>query len=291
MFIFYLLVSIILIILFFSESFLLRFSLNKIPVRILVNGTRGKSTTVRILYEILKNSGYKTFANPTEFEFNSGITAIVGPNGSGKSNITDAIRWVLGEQSFSTLRAKRTEDMIFAGGKQRARLGMARSFQITSLFPGFTVQQNMELAVQATRGSSYRFWKRADTDTRLHNPAQKALARIGLTDRAPATAANLSHGEQRLLEIGMALATDSELLLIDEPMAGLGPGSARNLAELIRGLKGGVTILLVEHDMQAVFSLADRITVLVEGRVAASGPPEQIRNNPAVQEAYLGAPC
>jgi branched-chain amino acid transport system ATP-binding protein len=117
------------------------------------------------------------------------------------------------------------------------------------------------------------------------------MARIGLADRAGTTAASLSHGEQRLLEMGMALATDPELLLLDEPMAGLGPGSSRNLAQLIGGLKGGVTILLVEHDMQAVFSLADQITVLVEGRVAATGSPTEIRSNPAVQEAYLGTPC
>jgi branched-chain amino acid transport system ATP-binding protein len=217
------------------------------------------------------------------------LHALIGPNGAGNTTLLNIITGLLPVDRGKLLF--RNTDITTSPVHERARLGMARSFQITSLFPGFTVQQNMELAVQATRGSSYRFWKRADTDSRLHNPARKALARIGLADRAPATAANLSHGEQRLLEIGMALATDSELLLIDEPMAGLGPGSARNLADLIRGLKGGVTILLVEHDMQAVFSLADRITVLVEGRVAASGPPEQIRNNPAVQEAYLGAPC
>ncbi len=145
--------------------------------------------------------------------------------------------------------------------------------------------------MQATQGSGYRFWKPADTDPQLLKPTREVLARVGLADRAEIKASNLSHGEQRLLEMGMALATGPDLLLLDEPMAGLGPGSSRNLAELINSLKGSVTILLVEHDMQAVFSLADRITVLVEGRIAATGTPQDIRNNSVVQEAYLGTSC
>jgi branched-chain amino acid transport system ATP-binding protein len=168
---------------------------------------------------------------------------------------------------------------------------MARSFQITSLFMGFTVRENIELAVQAVQGSSYRFWQPAVRDSELRKPAREIMARVGLLERAEIRAENLAHGEQRLLEMGMALATRPSLLLLDEPMAGLGPGSSRNLAELIRGLKGNVTILLVEHDMNAVFSLADRITVLVQGRIIATDSPRKIRNNPVVQEAYLGTAC
>jgi len=217
------------------------------------------------------------------------LHALIGPNGAGKTTLLNLVTGLLPVDN-GRLYLKKT-DITRKAVYERARLGMARSFQITSLFPGFTVQQNMELAVQAVSGSSYRFWKRPDRDCRIYEPARQAMARIGLADRAGTTAASLSHGEQRLLEMGMALATDPELLLLDEPMAGLGPGSSRNLAQLIGGLKGGVTILLVEHDMQAVFSLADQITVLVEGRVAATGSPTEIRSNPAVQEAYLGTPC
>jgi len=217
------------------------------------------------------------------------LHALIGPNGAGKTTLLNLITGLLPVDNGS-LYFKDT-DITGKTCHERARLGMARSFQITSLFPRFTVRQSIELAVQATRGSSYRLWKRADSEPGLTYPARKVMARIGLADRAETVAENLSHGEQRLLEMGMALATGPELLLLDEPMAGLGPGSSQNLAELIASLKGGVTIMLVEHDMQAVFALADRITVLIEGRVSVTGSPEEIRNNPAVQEAYLGTPC
>jgi branched-chain amino acid transport system ATP-binding protein len=183
------------------------------------------------------------------------------------------------------------EDITKKSVPERARLGMARSFQITSLFAEFTVQENIALAVQATQGTSYRFWQRASASRSLQKPAGEIMFRVGLADRAEMTASRLAHGEQRLLEIGMALATTPNLLLLDEPMAGLGPGSSRNLGEMIRELKGSVTIVLVEHDMEAVFSLADRITVLDQGRVVATGLPEEIRNNPVVQDVYLGTAC
>ncbi len=217
------------------------------------------------------------------------LHALIGPNGAGKTTLLNLVTGLLQMDSGSLY----FNDMDITGKSvhDRARQGMARSFQITSLFPGFTVQQNIELAVQATQGSSYCFWKRTDRDLRLTGPARKVMARVGLADRGQTVAASLSHGEQRLLEMGMALATGPDLLLLDEPMAGLGPGSSRHLAELISSLKGDVTIMLVEHDMQAVFSLADRITVLIEGSVAVTGTPEEIRSNPAVQEAYLGTPC
>jgi len=218
-----------------------------------------------------------------------GLHALIGPNGAGKTTLLNLVTGLL--QADSGRLYFKDTDITKKPVHDRAQLGMARSFQITSLFRGFTVQQNIELAVQATQGSSYRFWKRATDDPMLQNPAREVMARVGLADRAKIKASNLSHGEQRLLEMGMALATGPDLLLLDEPMAGLGPGSSRNLAALIKSLKGSVTILLVEHDMQAVFSLADRITVLVQGRIAATGSPQEIRNNPAVQEAYLGTSC
>ena len=169
---------------------------------------------------------------------------------------------------------------------------MARSFQITSLFPGFTVRQTVELAVQAgeNRGLS-ALMQRADRDVRLREPAARIMEQVGLADRADIRAENLAHGEQRLLEMGMALASGASVLLLDEPMAGMGPGSARELSCLIRVLKGEKTILLVEHDMEAVFALADRISVLVQGRIIATGRPEEIRANDEVQAAYLGSKC
>ena len=214
------------------------------------------------------------------------LHALIGPNGAGKTTLLNLITGLLQMDSGSLHFLGRAITNRSIHG--RARLGMARSFQVTSILQGFTVQQNIALAVQSIQGSSYRFWKPVQNDLLLQKPAETIMTRMGLAGRASTPASNLSHGEQRLLEIGMALATKPELLLLDEPMAGLGPGSSRNLAELISGLKNSVTILLVEHDMQAVFSLADRITVLVQGGIIATGTPQEIQNNPAVQEAYLG---
>ncbi|WP_457573532.1 ABC transporter ATP-binding protein [Desulfolithobacter sp.] len=217
------------------------------------------------------------------------LHALIGPNGAGKTTLLNLITGLLEADSGTLLFKKK--DITTNPVHVRARLGMARSFQITSLLQGFTVEENIQLAVQVLDGSSYRFWKRADRDPNLAIPARTILKRVGLLQRSGVKASRLSHGEQRLLELGMALATKPDLLLLDEPMAGLGPGSTRKMTELIRKLKGSLTILLVEHDMQAVFSLADRITVLVQGQVAATGPPDAIRANPLVQEAYLGTSC
>lgn len=214
------------------------------------------------------------------------LHALIGPNGAGKTTLLNLISGLL-QVDTGTLHFQGT-NFTSRPIHARSQLGMARSFQVTSILQGFTVQQNIALAVQSTQGSSFRFWKRAADDPLLQDPAGKVMAQVGLADRGSTPASSLSHGEQRQLEMGMALATEPDLLLLDEPMAGLGPGGSRNLAELIDSLKSSVTILLVEHDMQTVFSLADRITVLVQGEIIATGAPQQIRNNPAVQEAYLG---
>ncbi len=217
------------------------------------------------------------------------LHALIGPNGAGKSTVLDMI---------TGLTAVDRGRILFKGCDvtrmppyARARLGMARSFQDSALLDSFTVQEHVALAVQAGRGSSYRFWRRSGSDPELQEPAAEIVARVGLADRAGVRAATLAHGERRLLEIAMALATRPDLLLLDEPMAGLGPVSCRRLAGMVRELKTERTILLVEHDMETVFALADRITVLVQGRVVATGRPEAIRSNRRVQEAYLGGPC
>lgn len=170
----------------------------------------------------------------------------------------------------------------------RARLGLVRSFQVTSVFPTLTVEENLVLAVMAAQGGNFGCWSPPLDDVQLLQPARELLTRVDLIQKSALPAAALSHGERRQLEVGMVLATAPRMLLLDEPMAGLGPGGTVQLTRMIQGLKGSVTILLVEHDMPSVFTLADRITVLVRGRVAATGSPQEIRHDPAVQEAYLG---
>jgi branched-chain amino acid transport system ATP-binding protein len=170
----------------------------------------------------------------------------------------------------------------------RVRLGLARSFQITSVLREFTALDNVALAVQAHAGHSFRFLADTRRDERLRRPARRSLEDVGLAERADTPAANLSHGEQRQLEIAMALATRPRLLLLDEPTAGMGPEESRQMVALLARLKRQQTLLLIEHDMDAVFALADRITVLVYGRVIATGSPDEIVASRDVREAYLG---
>jgi branched-chain amino acid transport system ATP-binding protein len=214
------------------------------------------------------------------------LHAVIGPNGAGKTTL---IGQLAGELVPDAGR------IVFAGADitdlpawRRSLLGLARSFQVTSLFPDFTALDNVALAVQAHAGHSFRFWRDARRETVLRDPARAALERVGLLDRANVRVARLSHGEHRQIEIAMALATAPRLLLLDEPMAGLGPNESGRMLELLRALKGQYTIVLIEHDMDAVFALADRISVLVYGRVIASGSPQAIRANVQVRQAYLG---
>jgi branched-chain amino acid transport system ATP-binding protein len=212
--------------------------------------------------------------------------AIIGPNGAGKTTLISLLAGEIAAQggSISFDGADITSLPVY----RRSQLGVARSFQITSLFRDFTALENVALAVQAHRGHSFRFWRDARGEDELRKPALAALARVGLAGRAGMRVDRLSHGEYRQLEIAMALATAPRLLLLDEPMAGLGPEESAEMVQMLRELKGSVTILLVEHDMQAVFALADRVTVLVYGRVIACGEPDAIRNDAAVRQAYLG---
>ncbi len=214
------------------------------------------------------------------------LHAIIGPNGAGKSTL---IAQLAGELVPDSGRIRfGGQDITALPMHRRSALGLARSFQITSLFPDVTALDTVALAVQAHAGHSFRFWADARRETALREPALAALARVGLAKRADVVAARLSHGEQRQLELAMALATRPRLMLLDEPMAGLGPEEAAGVVRMLRALKQEVTILLIEHDMEAVFALADRITVLVYGRVIASGAPAAIRADAGVREAYLG---
>jgi branched-chain amino acid transport system ATP-binding protein len=212
--------------------------------------------------------------------------AIIGPNGAGKTTLIGLLAGEIAPLG-GTIRFD-GRDITGLPVDRRSMLGLARSFQITSLFRDFTVLDNVALAVQAHSGHSFRFWADARRDDTLRLPAQAALERVGLAARAAVRVDKLSHGEHRQLEIAMALATSPRLLLLDEPLAGMGPEESARMVAMLRELKGRVTILLIEHDMETVFALADRITVLVYGRVIASGDPIAIKSDRAVREAYLG---
>jgi branched-chain amino acid transport system ATP-binding protein len=214
------------------------------------------------------------------------LHAVIGPNGAGKTTLIGLIAGEIAPQAGAVRFDGR--DITRLAVDRRNQRGLARSFQITSLFPDFTALDNVALAVQAHRGHSFRFWRDARREDDLRGPAQAALGRVGLASRAGTRVDRLSHGEHRQLEIAVALATQPRLLLLDEPMAGMGPEESARMVDLLRTLKGGVTILLIEHDMEAVFALADHITVLVYGRIIASGMPAAIRADAAVRQAYLG---
>jgi len=214
------------------------------------------------------------------------IHAIIGPNGAGKTTLLSQISGNLAPDDG--LIYFQGTDITRRPAYQRSLIGLARSFQITSLIMDMTVLDNVALAVQAHQGHSFKFWKPARRDEDLRGPAHEMLMRVGLEGRADDRVSTLSHGEHRQLEIALALAGGPALLLLDEPMAGMGPEESARMVEILGGLKSEKSILLIEHDMDAVFALADRITVLVSGRIIASGAPEVIRNDPAVRHAYLG---
>jgi branched-chain amino acid transport system ATP-binding protein len=218
--------------------------------------------------------------NPNE------IHAVIGPNGAGKTTLMSLISGTITPDSGSVILCG--TDITRWTLPRRARLGLARSFQITSIIPGFTVLENVALAIQARAGSSFRFLRAARAEAALNRYAEQALEQIGLANRAAIMAGTLSHGEKRQLELAIALAMQPRLLLLDEPLAGAGPEETERLVALLRQLRGEYGILLVEHDMQAVFAVADRISVLVYGRIIVTGHPAAIRDHPEVRAAYLG---
>jgi len=214
------------------------------------------------------------------------LHAVIGPNGAGKTTLVGQLTGEVAPDAGCIRFDGR--DITAMPVHRRSQLGLARSFQVTSLFADFTALDNVALAVQAHAGHSFRFWRDARCEMQLREPARAALARVGLSERAGVLVANLSHGEHRQLEIAMALAGRPRMLLLDEPMAGMSPEESARMVGMLRELKRELTILLIEHDMEAVFALADRITVLLYGRLIASGSPATIRANAEVREAYLG---
>jgi branched-chain amino acid transport system ATP-binding protein len=214
------------------------------------------------------------------------LHAIIGPNGAGKTTLISQLTGQLLPHAGAIYLAGR--DITRVPAWRRSALGLARSFQITSLLLDFTAADNVALAAQAHDGHSFHLWGNARKIAHLRHTAQAALDRVGLGDRAEVLVSRLSHGEQRELELAVALATKPQLLLLDEPMAGLGITESARMVKLLQELRREVSIVLVEHDMDAVFALADRISVLVYGRVIASGQPSEIRQNEEVKRAYLG---
>jgi branched-chain amino acid transport system ATP-binding protein len=240
-----------------------------------------------LINDLHKNFGGLIVTDGVTLHIGQGeLHAVIGPNGAGKTTLINQISGLIaptaGTINFNGV------DITGMPADQRAALGLARSFQITSVLPGFSALENVALAVQAHSGTSYRFFGRADRDQAINEAANAALAEVGLAERGQIVAAHLSHGEKRALELAIALAMGPKLLLLDEPMAGAGREESERIIDVLRRLKGRFAMLLVEHDMNAVFALADRISVLTYGRILASGAPDAVRTDPQVVAAYLG---
>jgi len=236
---------------------------------------------------LYKSFGALCVSDNVCFELGGGeCLALIGPNGAGKTTLINQLSGFVESDAGAIRFAGR--DITHLSPDARARAGLARSFQITSVIPSFSVLENVALAVQARAGSSFRIFGRAAGERALNDEAMAALARVRLDDRALSPAGSLSHGEKRVLELAIALAMKPKALLLDEPMAGMGREESQQLVALLADLKATCPMLLVEHDMDAVFALADRVAVLVYGRIIAVGTPDEIRANAEVKAAYLG---
>ena len=239
------------------------------------------------LDRVTKSFGALRVTDEVSLDISKGeLHARIGPNGAGKTSLINQLSGSFASDSGRIVFDG--EDVTDLPMHARARRGLVRSFQVTSILPRFTALENVALAAQSRFGSSLRFFGNAARESRLNEGAMEALAELGLAERAHRLAGTLSHGEKRRLELAIALALKPKLLLLDEPMAGAGASESEALVGTLSALKGGCTILLVEHDMQAVFALADRISVLVNGGVIATGTPDEVRSDAQVRSAYLG---
>jgi branched-chain amino acid transport system ATP-binding protein len=239
------------------------------------------------LQGLSKNFGSLVVTDDVTLDIKVGeMHAVIGPNGAGKTTLINQISGLIAPDAGAVLFAG--DDVTALPPPTRALRGMARTFQISSILPAFAVWENVALAVQARTGSSFRFFGNAAAEPELNGPAMAALEQAGIAHRANVRAGELSHGEKRALELAIALAMQPRLLLLDEPMAGIGREETERLVDLLLRLKGQFTLILVEHDMDAVFALADRISVLIRGRVLTTGSPADVRADPQVVAAYLG---
>lgn len=244
-------------------------------------------TSILQVENLSKSFGALKAADGLNLAVNEGeLHAIIGPNGAGKTTLVHQLSGQFFPDSGTITFQGR--DITKMPETKRPRLGLVRSFQITSIFPQSSVLENVSLAVQMQQGHSFHFFKNAKADRKTSDPAYSHLEQVGLEQYADNPAHTLAHGQQRQLEMAMALALQPKLLVLDEPMAGMGTDESARMVEFLRTLKGKVSIVLIEHDMDAVFALADQISVLVYGQIIASGAPEDIRNNSQVRQAYLG---
>jgi branched-chain amino acid transport system ATP-binding protein len=244
----------------------------------------GLSLGVEVL---VKRFGGLIATDHVSFNVSEGeVHAIIGPNGAGKTTLLDQLGGQIRPDS-GCIRLS-GEDVTTLSAHARAARGIGRSFQITSIFAEMTVAENIGLAIQIRRGHSFKFWKQVRDDRALREAAYEIAAQLGLARQSNVRGGNLAHGEKRILELAIALAAKPAILLLDEPTAGMGIEESARMSQLLGTLKGKVTVVLIEHDMDVVFGLADRITVLDYGRVIATGSPQDIRENIEVQRAYLG---
>lgn len=243
---------------------------------------------VLVVDQLVKRFGALVATDHLSLELRSGeIHALIGPNGAGKSTLIHLLSGTM--QSDGGTIQLNGQDISAVSAHQRVAAGLSRSYQITNVFKNLSVLENLLLAVQAHAGSSFRFWTPRSQDTMLLQNAWELAEQCAIDQSLwSQSAGTLPHGEQRKIEFALALAAQPSVLLLDEPMAGMGPDETLRLTELIESMRGRMSMLLVEHDMEAVFRLADRISVLVYGRIIATGTPEEIRMDPAVREAYLG---
>jgi|TARA_B110000967_G_C18885649_1_gene563827 branched-chain amino acid transport system ATP-binding protein len=239
------------------------------------------------LIDVKKNFGITEIIRGVSLDIVEGEKhAIIGPNGAGKSTLFHLIS---GRYNLTAGSIRFKEEQIENKPPYEiARLGLARSFQVTNIFQRMSVFENIRCALFWSRGYGYSFWHLLGKQTELNDEAMHVLEQIGLADRAKFPSGELAYAELRALELGVAIASGSELIMLDEPVAGMSHSEAQNAVELIHKITEGKTLIMVEHDMNIVFDVADRISVLVYGEIIATDAPKNIRANPKVQEAYLG---
>ena len=245
------------------------------------------STTILSVRSLCKRFGANVVSDNIDLDLITGeVHAVIGPNGAGKTTL---INQLVGElmPDAGTIHFN-GRDIARLPVYQRSLLGFSRSYQITAVLPEYTALENVSIAAQAHDGHSFGVWHPAAREEALTRPSLSSLQKVGLADKAYSLASELGHGERRQLELAMALVSKSKLLLLDEPMSGMGPHESEAIVRLLSTIKGHYTMLLIEHDMDAVFALADRISVLVYGKIIATGSPSEIRNSREVRKAYLG---
>jgi ABC-type branched-subunit amino acid transport system ATPase component len=244
-------------------------------------------TTILSTKGLHKHFGGVLAVNDVDVGFQSNcLRSIIGPNGAGKTTFINVITGKLSASSGAVLFGE--QDITNRPAHRLVRLGICRTFQITSIFMGLTVFENVRIATQSRLGGSLRIFSAKESLKDVNRKTWKILDRLGMENKADVPSNNLAHGDQRLLEVAMALAGDPKILFLDEPTAGMSPAETEHIAKLIKGLTDTIAVVLVEHDMDVVMSISDEITVLNQGSVIAEGPPREIQDNDLVKEAYLG---